>query len=193
METHLHDQLLDSDVPVALHLDLFDFDRGQGRGLVMVELVDPRRRAVLAGERGRIRGIRSTTGAKPALMVPIVPSAWSNSAYRSRCSDTLRRRSGKSQPRRERAGRVKGATNVTRERRSAPLTRPSGRAELKDRSDAAHGRTPAYAGARLARDRTCAVTASVYVYMATLVAPAMSAICSTPWTRPCARFVQSKS
>jgi hypothetical protein len=45
--------------------------------------------------------------------------------------DTFRRRSGKSQPRRERAGRVKGATNVTRERRSVPLTRPSGRAESK--------------------------------------------------------------
>jgi len=91
---------------------------------------------VLAEGGGRIRGIRSTTGAKPALMVPIVSSAWSNSAYRSRCSDTLRRRSGKSQPRRDRAGGSRARPNVTRERRSAPLTRPRGRAELKDRSDA---------------------------------------------------------
>jgi hypothetical protein len=90
-------------------------------------------------------------------------------------------------------GRVKGATNVTRERRRAPMTRPRGRAELKTGATPPVGRTPAYAGARLARDRTCAVTASVYVCMGTFVSPATAAICTTSWTRPCTRFVHSKS
>ena len=39
-------------------------------------------------------------------------SAWSNSVYRSRCSDTPRRRSGKSQPRRERAGGSRKAADM---------------------------------------------------------------------------------